>query len=165
VGDKPRQRLGHHGPRSRIKRCELVSKRIDSGFRRNTLRFDPLEVRLRLREFSDERVPRRGGRVVRRLFFAGRFHLKVSEIQLRIASQARVTRGAREHLGLAVMSGEWIQHLHVRFSEIVCVSGDDDKIVNERRRCDQTVLYRHRFTGLAQFSQKLCPSKARERIP
>jgi hypothetical protein len=73
--------------------------------------------------------------------------------------------GSREHLGLAVMSGEWIQHLHVRFSEIVCVSGDDDKIVNERRRCDQTVLYRHRFTGLAQFSQKLCPSKARERIP
>jgi hypothetical protein len=72
---------------------------------------------------------------------------------------------SREHLGLAVMSGEWIQHLHVRFSEIVCVSGDDDKIVNERRRCDQTVLYRHRFTGLAQFSQKLCPSKARERIP
>jgi hypothetical protein len=73
--------------------------------------------------------------------------------------------GSREQLGLAVLSREWIQHLHVRFSEIVCVSGDDDKIVNERRRCDQTVLYRHRFTGLAQFSQKLCPSKAGERVP
>jgi hypothetical protein len=36
----------------------------------------------------------------------------------------------------------------------VRVSGDDDEIVNERGRCDQTVLYRHRFTGLAQFSQK-----------
>jgi hypothetical protein len=92
--------------------------------------------------------------LVPRLFFAGRFY----EMQLWIAWQARATR-------MTVMSREWIQHLHVRFSEIVCVSGDDDKIVNERRRCDQTVLYRHRFTGLAQFSQKLCPSKARERIP
>ena len=66
---------------------------------------------------------------------------------------------------MAVMSREWIQHLHLRFSEIVCFSGDDDEIVNERGRCDQTVLYRHRFTGLAQFSQKFCPSEARERIP
>ena len=63
------------------------------------------------------------------------------------------------------MSREWIQHLNVCFSEIVRVSGDDDEIVNERGRCDQTVLYRHRFTGLAQFSQKLCPSEARPRIP
>ena len=94
AGGKPRQRLGHHGPRSPIKRCELLSKRVDSGVCRGTLRFDPLEVRLRLREFSDERVPRSGGRVVPRLFFAGRFHSKVSEIQLRIASHAssRVTR-------------------------------------------------------------------------
>ena len=67
--------------------------------------------------------------------------------------------------GLAMKSREWIQHLHVRFSEIVRVSGDDDEIVNERRPCDQAVFYRHRFTGLAQFSQKFCPSKARERIP
>ena len=66
---------------------------------------------------------------------------------------------------MAMMSREWIQHLHLRFSEIVCVSGDDDEIVNERGRCDQTVLYGHRFTGLAQFSQKLGPSKARQRIP
>jgi hypothetical protein len=51
-------------------------------------------------------------------------------------------------------SRKWIQHLHLRFSEIVRVSGDDDEIVNERRGCDQTVLDRHRFTGLAQFSQK-----------
>jgi hypothetical protein len=50
-------------------------------------------------------------------------------------------------------SREWIQHLHARFSEIVRPSGDDDEIVNERRRCDQTVLYRHRSAGLAQFSQ------------
>ena len=57
------------------------------------------------------------------------------------------------------------QYLHVRFSEVVRVSGDDDEIVNERGRCDQTVLYRHRFSGLAQFSQKLCLSKARQRIP
>src|SRR5207253_2549802 len=70
-----------------------------------------------------------------------------------------------EHLGLAMTSREWIQHLHVRFSEIVCVSRDDDEIVNERSRCDQAVLYRHRFTELAQFSQKFCPSEARERIP
>ena len=51
----------------------------DSGVRRSALRFDPLEVRLRLREFNDERVPRSGGRVVPRLFFARRFHSKVSE--------------------------------------------------------------------------------------
>jgi hypothetical protein len=55
---------------------------------------------------------------------------------------------------MAVMSRECIQHLHVRYSEIVRVSGDDDEIVNERGRCDQTVLNRHRFTGLAQF--RLC---------
>jgi len=66
---------------------------------------------------------------------------------------------------MVLMSREWIHHLHVRFSKIMRVSGDDDEIMNERGRCDQTVLYRHRFTGLAQFSQKLCPSKARERIP
>src|SRR5437762_239737 len=41
--------------------------------------------------------------------------------------------GSREHLGLAMTSREWIQHLHVRFSKIVRVSGDDDEIVNERR--------------------------------
>ena len=52
----------------------------------------------------------------------------------------------REHLGLAMTSREWVQRLHVRFSEIVRVSGDDYEIVNERGRCDQTVLYRHRFT-------------------
>src|SRR6266542_4715867 len=56
AGGKPRQRLGHRGPRSRIKCCELLSKRVDSGVCRSALRFDPLEVRLRLREFSDERV-------------------------------------------------------------------------------------------------------------
>jgi hypothetical protein len=56
---------------------------------------------------------------------------------------------------MAVMSREWIQHLHVRFSEVVRLSGDDDEIVNERGRCDQTVLYWHRFTVLAQFSQAL----------
>ena len=95
AGGKPRQRLGHHGPRSRIKRCELLSKPVDSGVCRGALRFDPLEVRLRLREFSDERIPRSGGRVVPRLFFAGRFHSKVSEIRLRIASQARATREPR----------------------------------------------------------------------
>ena len=66
---------------------------------------------------------------------------------------------------MAVMSREWIQHPHVRFSEIVRVSGDDDEIVNERRRCDQAVLYRYRFTGLAQLSQKFCPSEARQRTP
>src|SRR6185437_2451606 len=64
----------------------------------------------------------------------------------------RESPGSREHLGLAVTSREWIQHLHVRLSEIVCVSGDDDEVVNERGRCDQTVLYRHRFTGFAQFT-------------
>jgi hypothetical protein len=42
----------------------------------------------------------------------------------------------------------------VRFSEIARVSGDDDEIVNERGRYNQTILYRHRFTGLAQFGQK-----------
>jgi hypothetical protein len=62
-------------------------------------------------------------------------------------------------------SREWIQHLHVRFSEIVRVSADDDEIVDERCRCNQAVLYRHRFTGLAQLSQKLRPSKARQRVP
>jgi hypothetical protein len=39
-----------------------------------------------------------------------------------------------------MMSREWIKHLHVRLSEIERVSGDDDEIVNERGRCDQTVL-------------------------
>jgi hypothetical protein len=92
--------------------------------------------------------------LVPRLFFAGRFY----EMQLWIAWQARATR-------MTVMSGEWIQQLHVCLSEIVRVSGDDDEIVNERGRCNQTVLYRHRFAGFAQFSQKLCPSKARQRIP
>ena len=91
---------------------------------------------------SDERVPRSGGRVVPRLFFAGRFDSKAYETQLWIAWQARATR-------MTVMSREWIQHLHVRLSEIVRVSGDDDEIVNERGRCDQTVLDRHRFTGFA----------------
>src|SRR6266542_4040497 len=73
--------------------------------------------------------------------------------------------GSRENFGLAMTSREWIQHLHVRLSEIVRVSGDDDEIVNERGRCDQAVLYRHRFTGLAKLSQKFCPTEARERIP
>ena len=84
-----------HGLRRRIKRRELVSKRRDSDVRCGTLRFDPLEVQLCFREFSDQPVPRCGGRVVPRLFFAGRFHSKVSEIRLRIASQARATREPR----------------------------------------------------------------------
>ena len=86
-----------HAGRSRVP--DRSAKRIDSRFRRNTLRFDPLEVRFRLREFSDERVPRYEGRVVPRLFFAGRFHSKVSEIHLRIALQARVARGAESTSG------------------------------------------------------------------
>ncbi len=60
AGGEPRQRLGRQRPRSRIKRCELVSKRGDSGFRRDTLRFDPREVRLCLRELGDEWVRRNG---------------------------------------------------------------------------------------------------------
>jgi hypothetical protein len=52
-----------------------------------------------------------------------------------------------EGLGTAVILREWIQHLHVRFSEIMRVSGDDDEIVNKRGCGDQTVLYRHRFMG------------------
>jgi hypothetical protein len=48
---------------------------------------------------------------------------------------------------------------------MVRVPGNDDEIVNERGPRDQTVLYRHRFTGLAQLSQKFCPSEAGERIP
>jgi hypothetical protein len=103
-------------------------------------------------------VVSKGSASVPRLFFAGRIHSKAYEMQLWIAWQARATR-------MTVMSREWIQQLHVRLSEIVRVSSDDDEIVYERGRCDQTVLYRHRFTGLAQFSQKLCPSKARRRIP
>jgi hypothetical protein len=94
AGGEPRQRLGNDGPRSRIKSRELVSKRSDSGFRRGTLRFDPLEVRLCLSELGDEWVTSCGSRAIPRRFFARRFHSKVSAIQIRIASQAssRVTR-------------------------------------------------------------------------
>ena len=75
-------------------RRELVSKRGDSGVRRGTLRFDPLEVGLCLRELGDERVATRGSQAIPKLFFARHFHSKVSAIQLRIASQAssRLTR-------------------------------------------------------------------------
>src|ERR1700694_6041027 len=38
AGGEPRQRVGSHGPRNRIQRRELVSKRSDSGFRRGTAR-------------------------------------------------------------------------------------------------------------------------------
>lgn len=72
--DKPRQRFGHHGPRSRIKRCELLSKRGNSSLRCDTLRFDPIEVRLCFRELGDERVTTHGRRDIRKLFFGGRFH-------------------------------------------------------------------------------------------
>lgn len=41
-------------------RCELASKRDDSGFRRDTLRFDPREVRLCLREPGYAWVRRNG---------------------------------------------------------------------------------------------------------
>ena len=63
VRDEPRLRLGSHRLSRRTKGRELIAKRSDSGFRRNTLRFDPLELRLCFREFSDQRVPRCGGRV------------------------------------------------------------------------------------------------------
>lgn len=81
--------------RRRIKRRQLIAKRNDLGRRRGTLRFYPLEVGLCLREFGDERVTTRGSQANPKLFFARRFHSKVSAIQLRIASQAssRVTRG------------------------------------------------------------------------
>ena len=41
-------------------RCELASKRGDSGLRRDTLRFDPREVRLCLRELGYAWVSRHG---------------------------------------------------------------------------------------------------------
>ena len=80
-------------------------------------------------------------------FFAGRFHSKDFRNSGVGSGRKRELPGTREHLGLAMMSREWIQHLHVCLSEIVRVSRDDDEIVNERGRCDQAVLYRHRFTG------------------
>jgi hypothetical protein len=91
-----------------MKGRELIAKRSDSGFRRNTLGFDPLEVRLCFREFGDEWVTRRGRRTIPRLFFVGRFHSKVSEIQLRIASQARAIREG----------GCWSCRLKASFSEL-----------------------------------------------
>ena len=76
-------------------RCKLVSKCDDSGFRRGTLRFNPREVRLCLRELGDELVTRRESRAFRRLFVARRFHLKVSAIQRRIANERHGAQGER----------------------------------------------------------------------
>lgn len=74
VGGEPRRWEGSQWSRWRFVRCELLSKRGNSGFRRGTLRFDPVEVRLCLGELGDERVARRGRRDIRKLFFGGRFH-------------------------------------------------------------------------------------------
>jgi len=60
AGGEPQQRHGRQRPRSWFVRCELASKRGDSGFRRDTLRFDPREVRLCLREPGYAWVRRNG---------------------------------------------------------------------------------------------------------
>ena len=81
-------------------RCELLSKRGNSGFRRGTLRFDPVEVRLCLGELGDERVTRRGRRDIRKLFVGGRFHCVGGNAIPRVAASSTALQMRRPQLEL-----------------------------------------------------------------